>query len=567
MGLLSAMRHRRVLSAVLSMPLDRLALVLTLGVFTGLAVYRGVHLWLTGFYVSDEFSYVVTAINGTYYLWGHVFLLSRSGLQRPFFLAVNSLILRSAGVRTGSEFAIVLPFYLMLWNSVTILSAYGILKTLGVEPRATAACLVSMIFLPSLLVLCQGFLTEPVSLSMVMLGIYLLVLYAKTEGAVGVVLPLLAMLAFGAAAYTHEPNQIFLYLAWIPVGFISVKRFIRLKGLNILRRLYVGVTPILLLTAASCVLLVYPRNIFQEQTVQASGLVIGVGAGLRAWGVQRMLDTLAIFVGGLLAGWNPILVCVAASGFLLLVKSEIRWRSAVYLMALACGGVSLAQYFFVSAFLTAVAGFTFLGNLSTIIRYSQMAIPAYFLSAPFSFSRIGRRKLGAIFVLLLVLSVGVAGQYQQYLQTHLSYGYPYSNGQPIFTLYYRTPLAQLRDYIAAHPSDNPIIVFAEPNPRSYYDNFTLHWQMIPGTEHLPPIKFYPYLPQSEFLSMKPSRFYIYGEGDGAISRVAEKAPYLLTFIQSTPSKNSATPYEAKRIEVVHQGSDAFVILVELSWNN
>jgi hypothetical protein len=549
------------------MQLDKLALALTLSAFAALAVYRGAHLWLTGFYVSDEFSYVMTAIDGTYHVWGHIFLMTRSGLQRPFFIGANSLILRSLGVRNGSEFAIVLPFYLMLWNSVTILSTYGILKTLGIERRATAACLVSMIFLPSLLILGQGFLTEPVSLSMAMLGIYLMLLYAKTERAVGVILPLFAMLAFGAAAYTHEPDQIFLYLGWIPVAFISVKRFIRRKGVSILRRLYVGVTPILLIIAASCVLLVYPRNIFQGQTVRASEIILGAGAGLRAWGVQRMYDTLAIFVGGLLAGWNPILVCVGAAGFLFLVKSEISRRSAVYLMALACAGISLAQYFIVSAFLTADAGFTFLGNLSTIIRYSQMAIPAYLLSAPFCFRKIGGRKLAAIFVLLLVISVGVAGQYQQYLQSHLSYGYPYSNGQPIFSLDYRTPLARLRDYIAAHPSDSPIIVFAEANPRSYYDNFTLHWQMIPGTEHLPPVKFYPYLPQSEFLSMKPSRFYIYGEGDGAINRVAEKAPYLLTFIQSTSSKNSATPYETKSIEVVHQGSDAFIILVELSWGS
>jgi hypothetical protein len=544
-----------------SMRLDRLALVFTLCAFVILAVYRGVHLWLTGFYVSDEFSYVITAMNGTYRVWGHTFNVSR-----PFFLTVNSFILRSLGVRTGWEFAIVLPFYLMLWNSVTILSAYGILRTLDLGPRVTAACLVSMIFLPSVLILGQGFLTEPVSLSMAMLGIYLLLLYAKTERPVGVFVPFLAALAFGAAAYTHEPYQIFLYVGWIPIAFISVKRFIRLKQLTSVRRLYLGVTPVLLFIAASYLLLVYP-NIFQGQTVHAAQLVIGSGPGLRAWSVRRMFDTLAIFVGGVLAGWNPILVCVAGVGSLFLAKSEIRTKSLVYFMVLACACVSLAQYFFVSALMTAGTGFTFLGNLSTIIRYSQMAIPAYFLSAPFSFSRISRRKLAATFILLLVFGVGVSGQYQQYLQTHLSYGYPYSNGLPIFSLDYRTPLAQLRDYIATHPSDSPVIVFAEANPRSYYDNFTLHWEMIPGTERLPPVKFYPYLAESEFLNMEPSRFYIYGEGDGAISRVADKAPYLLRFVQSGPSENSATPYEARRIEVVHQGSDAFIILVELSWNN
>jgi hypothetical protein len=567
------------------MALDRLALVVTLGVFAGLAVYRAVHLWLTGFYVSDEFSYLMTAIDGSYYHWGHTF-----HVNRPFFLAVNSFLVRSLGITTGSAFAIFLPFYLMLWNSITVLSAYGILKTLDLDRRTIAASLLGMLSLVSLLVLDQGFITEPVSLSMAMLGVFLLQLFAKSQRPASIVFPFLAAFAFGAAAYTHEPFQIFLYLGWVPVIFISIRRAIRLRQLPMTRRLHLAITPTLLLILASFLLLLvvagymanylrpvvtYYGNIPQEETLPVAAIIAG------GWNVQRVLNTFAAFIEGLLLGWNPIMFSLAFAGFLLLLpKLVARGRSDVHVMAFACGAISFLQFLIVCAFMAGTPQFTIptffllgisasgsLGNLSTIIRYSQMAVPAYFVSTPFSLSRIGRKSLAAVFVLLIIFGVAAAGPYQQYMQTHLSYGYPYSAGQPIFELSYRTPLARLRDYVAAHPNDGPFIVFAEANPKSYYDNFTLHWQMIPGTEHLPPVKFYPYPSESEFLSMKPSRFYIYGEGDGAINRVADKAPYLVAFLQPTQGENSAMPYEVTRIEAIHQGTDAFIILVELSWNN
>jgi hypothetical protein len=558
-------------------PLDRLVLVLTLSIFGAFAVYRAVHLWLTGFYVSDEFSYVMTAVNGTYYVWGHTFLLSHGQLQRPLFIWVNSLMFQSLGIRAGSGFAIFLPFYLMLWNSLTILCAYGILKVLGLGPRVTVASLLGMVFLVSPLVLGQGFLTEPMSLGMAMLGVLLLVVYAWTERQLGIFMPLFAALAFGAATYTREPYQIFLYTGWVPVALISIKRFIRRGERRITRRLLVTAVPSLLFLATSYALLgglflwagqsqtltAFPRNVVQEQTVPALRVILG--SDPLAW-AQRALGMVTMFFGGVLLGWNPILASLAAAGLILLMKRVRKTGSDVSLMALGCATISVAQYFGVLALMAATPEFTLVGNLSTIIRYSQMATPAYFLSVPFSFSRLGRKTLAVIFIVLIVFGVSAAGQYQQYLQTHLSYGYPYSQGQPIFSLDYRTPLARLRDHIAAHPGDNLIIVFAEPNPKSYYDNFTLHWQMIPGTEHLPSVKFYPYPPQNEFFTMRPSRFYLYGEGDGAVDRVAAKAPYLVAFLETMPAAEFATHYEVRNVETIHKASDAFLVVVALSWN-
>jgi hypothetical protein len=584
--------------------LHRKALALVFVAFAGLAIYRGIHLWLTGFYVSDEFSYVMVAIRGTYqisyleqldgtYRCCIVSPFERQVSHRLFFLFVNSLMVRSLGIRTGSQFAAFLPFYLILWNFITIGSAYGIMRTIGLSPKAISFGLFCSLFPISFVVLDQGFLSETVSLSMAMLGIYLLHLYSKVEtsaplsqirgsitGAARLILPIFAALAFGAAMNTREPYAIYLVAGWIPVLIISVRRFMNSKDLPLARRCLLSSLPPLSFVAASLVLLTYPRNTIASDMIPVLGKILasvpvsswdrGLAAyyaGLSGPGLSGPTWLLSVVVPltliGLVIGWGPVLAATTIVGVVILLRLALRGRRNEHIMAFACASISIGLFVGTSAWMAPFPEFSF--TIATILaifpllaRYSQMATPAYFLGSPFFFSRLRRRGIGLLLAVLILFSFLAANPYQRYLEANLVNGYPYAKGQQIFSLDYRTPLARLRDHIASHKDQGPFIVLAEPDPRSYYDNFTLHWQMIPGTENLPMVQFYPYISEAELKSSNITTFYIYGEGNW-IKLVRFRAPYLLQLIEGNATQGLAV----KSRQVIYWGPDAVIIRIEL----
>lgn len=275
-----------------------------------------------------------------------------------------------------------------------------------------------------------------------------------------------------------------------------------------------------------------------------------------------------MFFGGLLLGWNPILGISAIIGFFLLLKLVLKRKDDTHTMAFGCALLGFLQFFVVSAMMMSDPNVPIIRSLSTIIRYSQLSVPAYFLSVPFFFQKLNKRFTIALFIILMVFSLSAAGTYSQYLQSHLSDGYPYSSGQQIFTLDYRTPFARLRDDIISSHRKN-VVVLAEADMHSDYDNTTMFWSMVPGTDVLPPVKFYPYLSETQFISMKFTEFYIYSEGYNATERVIAKAPYLASFINgnSSDSPSPSSLYQVEKVETVHRGTDGFLIFVRLRWNS
>jgi len=575
---------------------EKKTLLFVIIIFGVLAVYRGIHLWITGFYVSDEFGYVMVAINGTYWIFNHQF-----AAFRPFLLNINFFLFHLLGIDTGSKFAMFLPFCLFFWNVLLMISAYGILKLLGLDKRTVNFCLLFSVFLVGVVVLGQGFLSEGPSVALAMFGVFLFVLYAKSRHRMAITLPFFIGLTFAATSYMREPYRIFLLLGVIVVAILSWIRssefklskkigmlFLIFSVMLFVAGWYVGYNtpeittyqpPVYQLPTGQ-VVTVRPEttnqtitttaiinetsttrtsSVIQDQFLSPLSLMV---SGINAHG---FILTVTMFFLGLFSALNPFLGLFSLVGILILTKTVIKTRNSVYIAAFSCSLISILQYIAVSALMTSGAAFRISENLSTIIRYGQMITPIYFLGVPFVIKRLSKRNLLTIFVLLLVFSIGAFGVYQQSMQTHLSFGYPYANGQMIFDLDYRTPFARLRDDIVANKFSGQIIVFGEPCDRSYYDNFTIHWNMIPGTENLPHVTFYPYVSENTFDILRPSTFYIYGEANDSIAKMVNHAPYLLHFIFFDKEYGNTDWYQVENLRVVHSGSDAIIILVELSW--
>ena len=606
---------------------ERLVLGFVLGVFGVLAVYRAIHLWITGFYVSDEFSYVMTAIKGVYMVWGHPFTVGR-----PLFLNINYYLFQLFGISNGTEFAIFLPFYLTFWNSLTVLSAYGILKSIGLDSKTVSATLLGMVFLVSPVVLSLGFLSEVPSVAMAMLGIYLLLKLVRMKQLTLLLASFFIAGLFGATGFIREPYRIFVFAGSVVVFVLSVKNnrdssFLkRLRESIVSKRIFrptriaILLLPLILFVAGYSVTTFIPafttyqpyvnQGAFEDQKnsvvvtiqtvtseiTQTIGMtcvtftevktvtitstlatlthstpsfvelqfLIPLQTMLGEWGIFRFLFLMELFFVGLAVGFNPILALVSVIGYVLMFKGLLKTRTNTYMVTFICASASFLMYLAISAMISSDPNFVIFKQLSVITRFSEMLLPAFVLSAPFAFRKLGKKATISLFLILIVFSAGASGTYQRYMQTHLSTGYPYSSGQQIFNLDYRTPFGILRDSIASHPEINSVIVFAEADPNSYYDNVTLHWQMIPWTEHLEGVKFYSYIPESEFLALKPERFYVYYEGPTGLKRISEEAPYLLEFVAPTGSRFEGC-FASEMVYHIHSGIDSTLVLVVLEW--
>jgi hypothetical protein len=592
-------------SRVMSYSIDRKTLILVVAAMAALCAYRAIDYWVTGFYVSDEFGYVNAAMTGTVYS------------DRWFFGWVNIALFRILGLDTPTEYWLFLPFYLFLWSSLTIYAFYRTVKLVGFDQRAIALSLFSSLFLVSFVLLSLGFLTEPVGLSLSMAGIYFMVRWLKEKHYRNrslILSPLLAALCFSAAAGTREPYLIF------PVGCIFlVPLVLRAQNKNLghlpgNRRNALLAASALAFIIPSLFFLQYPNALFFGQvTPTAADFAGGISQALpgpqasttttltvfgnftstytfvsvvsgnsttvtktttQTSSIQvvstappqpnplaktRLGNTVLIFLGGIILGWGPILFLVGLGGFLLLLASlrkadSTRWL--VFFLALFSAG----SYFVVSFIFSTDPFYLSFFNYSTIIRFSDTALPTYFLCAPVVFSILAKRKKQAVGVVLVLLLFVVAAVpvYETYASSSLV---SYTGGNP-FALGFRTDAVQIRDYVSSHQGDSPFYIIGWPNG----------WNLTPGTDLLANTHVYgiiqpgqPPISYQQFLSDRWSAVYIYYTSNA--DQFKANAPYFLPLIEPGATYGNATsPFSVVNRQPVLQGSGFSLIKVSLVWS-
>jgi len=198
------------------------------------------------------------------------------------------------------------------------------------------------------------------------------------------------------------------------------------------------------------------------------------------------------------------------------------------------------------------------GAYSTILRYSDSSIPAFFLAAPFAISHLTRNKkriTGLVLVLIVVMAVSVP-LYSKYATSNLATTQVVSSDP--FLPGFRTPSAMIRDYVLANPDQGPFDIIGIP---TYYGLADV-WNFTSGTEGLP-VHFFPGLSAQSFLQERWSVFYVYGD-NGANDSLFDSYPFstLLNF-QVTP--NSSLPFKVVDQQVIFNQT-AYLIKFQLDWS-
>lgn len=273
-------------------------------------------------------------------------------------------------------------------------------------------------------------------------------------------------------------------------------------------------------------------------------------------------NTLLIFFGGLLLGWGPIAFITGAIGLFLLLRELKKGRALISNVTLLLSLLALGSYFVVSFVFSTDAFYLTFTNYSTIIRFSDTALPAYFLLAPFAIGAVakrGRKYALGIIALFFIFIMAAVPVYQSYASSTLI---SYTGSNP-FALNYRTDAVLIRDYILSHERDAPFYIIGWPSA----------WDFTPGTDLLPPVGVYtpfpnpfiPYLSHNHFLANKWSAFYVYNPN--SLDFIRANAPYLVQFVSpNEPSSNSTVPYTVVSREVVMQNPSFTLTKVQLSWH-
>lgn len=522
-----------------------------------LSVFRAYHYFVTGFVVTDEFGYIFGAMHSQIFV-----------PDRWFFGWLNVAIFRALGVNNIDAFTYLLPFYLFFWSGSTIYLCYRTLKLLDLDGRAISLVLITCVFLPTFTLLSLGFLTESMGLSLAMLGIYFLLLYAKADRSRRrILLALLSSLAFSAATGTREPYVAFsvggIFLVW----FASWRRKERQgTGGRISRYL-----PLVLFAAPAIFFLQYPSGFLSNTLVPlgesfvkvlfsslstdpshtSTTILNGTLVSPATFGSSspvRIGNTLGIFFLGLLLGWGPVFLAVSLGGAYVLL-SRARHREELSFMLLSLVLLAFVSYLGVSFLVSWDPSYLTFRHYSTLLRFSNTAVPAFVLSAPYFFSRLlrGKRRTLLLVGMLILVTVVSIPSYESFASSNLTY----TNGNP-FPLSYRTPAAEVRDYFAAHPVQGQTIVLGVP----------FSWNFTPGVQDLRSVEVVPYPSQSQFLADRWSSFYLYLPTD--LIPIETEAPYLLYFA-GTNQTHSASFFMLDR-QVVLQSQEFILIHVTLKWS-
>ncbi len=579
--------------------LDAKALVALLATLAVLCAYRFYSFWTTGFFVSDEFGYFFDAAHGAVYS------------DRWFFGWVNIFIFKALGITSVDAFSYLLPFYMFFWTAITLVVFHKLLRLLCFDEVISSLSLLSSFILISFVLLSLGFLTEPVGLSMAMVGVYCLARFLKSKGPIGLVwFSLLAACFFGFAAGTREPYNAFLIAGALIVAAIAVarrKESFRARRLGTRTLLFVAVFAFVV---PAMFFLFVPTQAYTQQVAPISSSLIqsvasnpltsgGAGAVVTSTVTATVTGTvtvngtvthtttttttvttstspypfykrfvltnaLLIFIGGIALGWGPICFAIGLAGFLILLRRTVRGRDLTTSFMLFTSVTALGSYFVVSFIYAPDPTYFSFQNYSTLIRFSDTALPAYFLLAPVVMALIAksRRRMAGLAAVVIIFALVAVPVYQTYAISNLGY----TTVSP-FGLDYRSPAVQVRNYVNGHQTGSPFDVLGVP----------YGWYFTPGIGGLPGVHVYsatpehtlsPALNYSAFLAQRWTEFYVYSSSNFIYEQ--STSPYLLQFIPGAPvppTTNQTTPFKIIDSTVVIRNPDWLLTKVDLSWTN
>lgn len=577
---------------------DRKALLVAEVAMATLCAYRWFDFWVSGFYAPDEYGYYQYALAGQVY----------GG--RWFFGYFNGFLFDLFHIRSVDAFASLLPFYTFFWGTLTIILFYLIMKRLGFEPRTVAVGTLSSFVVVAFVLLSLGFLTESMGLTLAMGGVYAVVRYLNHKSDRDRLLwPAMAAVLFGVAGATREPYDAFLIagvlLVFVPaVAMIRKARNRKDEGLSLLSILLFVVPAILFLFANSQTTSQLPAlgkqfvgSIVTNPTIppQASTTVTFISVGTQVittttqttsgivviitttttttsvattvapppaypvWAKYLLSNTLVIFIGGIFLGWGPLAFVIGLAGFAFL--GRLARRSLTRLLVFLTALVALGSYLVVSYIFAPDPTYFSFANYSTMIRFSDTALPAFFLLAPYALARIRwtRRKMAAIAIVGVSLLLLLVPTYQVLAAPNLRY----SSANP-FAFGYHTDAVLVRDYINSHQSDGPFNIIGAPPG----------WFFTPGVEELHGVSLYSTdisnnplvnnLTFSQFAANRWSTFYLDTYSDnGSISRLPT---YLRQFVLGLHGQaNASLPFALVDSETLVKGSSSLFIKVDLNW--
>jgi hypothetical protein len=272
-----------------------------------------------------------------------------------------------------------------------------------------------------------------------------------------------------------------------------------------------------------------------------------------------ILNTLVIFVGGILLGWGPLAFAIGVIGLLVLFRRALIGRELRYSVLLLAAVVALGSYFVVSYIFGSDPSYFSFANYSTIIRFSDTALPAFFLTAPIALGIIAKKKrrlmwYAAAIVAFLLIAVPV---YESYAASNITYV-----GANPFALGYRTQAVLIRDYINQNLSGQPVTILGVP----------YGWAFTPGVQDLHQTHVYYFSPgpglanitAASFASLRLSTFYVFVDSP---TDIASNAPWLSPFLNSTVGQGSITgvPYSVVDRATTIENPSFQLIRVDVVW--
>ncbi|MDA4122237.1 MAG: hypothetical protein OK456_03540 [Thaumarchaeota archaeon] len=563
-----------------------------------LAVFRFYDYWTTGFFVPDEYGYYYDGLHGSIYA------------GRWFFGDLNGLVFKLLGITNVDAYSYFLAFYIFFWASATFIFVFLLLREIEQDVTTRAVTILSSFVLVSFVLLSLGFLTEPMGLALAMGGVYFIVKFFKGgSDAEFLLYPLLAVLFFGAAGATREPYDAFLIGGVLLAAIGALSHFRKSKAPQAKyggrRRHLLAICSILLFLVPAAIfyyedsatsaqvsslgpqiiqtVLTNPANqgTSSTETVTSTSTSTYISVTLNhtttvttttvvssvttveqpqpSYATHLITNTLVIFAGGILLGWGPLAFGIGLAGLLLVLRRAVFGRDLSYLFLLLITLIALGSYLIVSYIFGYDQSYFSFTNYSTIIRFSDTALPAFFLTAPIALGVIAKRKKGlviyaAVIIIFLIAAVPV---YQNYAASNIRYV-----GANPFAFGYHTDAVLIRNYVEQNLSGQKLTIIGVP----------YGWIFTPGVQDLSQLSVYdytrdpvlPHLDSGNFTSMRLTTFYvlIYDA-----STIARDAPWLAPFINSTLQSGSisGSAYTVTGRSVVYDTSAFELLKVSLVW--
>lgn len=585
-----------------------------------LTLFRVYDFWTTGFLVSDEHNYITQAITGQVYADRYFFGLLNIYLFKlfaisnidgvilllPFYLMVWSVITIFAFYETSrllwsDERVRVLSLYSLLFLISFVLLSLGFLT----EPVGLAMAMLGIYFLvktatrkgrPVLLVVypflsalafsAARYTREPYAIFLFG-GIPLVLLISMSHwkkrtvghGAKALIVLSLCVVAFAGPSvfFLEYPTPLVSYSSSLAIGLgQALGTPIQVTSATITQ------TSSIVSTLTTTIFSMTTSTIQQQTVTIINGttttlepgqvVVVGVPKVVTSTtsvpyliqSVQlshvlnnQLVNTLWIFFAGLTLGWGPILLACAAVGFVLLLKSREKLNDN-YGLLVGLALLALGSYLVVSFLFSADPTYISFAHYSTILRFSDTALPAYFIIVPLFFAAISKHKKTtyAIFAILLIFTVAAIPAYESFASSNLNL----AQENP-FALNYRIAGVDLRDYVLSNPSACPLNVIGFSTGLGDWESLT--W--TPGAPAGNCINVYPYMPVGQFAAQHWSTFYVYLYD---LQSIPSQSSYLIPLLNG--SQGAQVPQDqqfalAGRQVIFQDSSGGQLVKIELNW--